>query len=154
MMSKVPSVECVGGLHAKARGQHRSKAVGVPPRWGVARGWSLGTRSRSAPRSRAAPPGADAAEPGVAELVDRARCRRRAPPPRLGSGHGDRSLGDHDDRRQAAALAGGRSSRGAEGLDIEGPLGHQDLGRPPGDAGVRGDPPGVAAITSQTMIRW
>ena len=74
----------------------------------------------------------------------------RAVPPRwrcagrlgVGAFGRDRTLGDDHDRRELAAAVAALQSL-AHVVDVEGDLGHEDLGRTAGDAGVGGDPPHV-----------
>ena len=114
----------------------RSNAVGVPPRctWPstVAR-VSLPVRCSISPSSQwAMPPRRD-----VAELVELLV---------LGLGHAAhrlRPLGDDEDRRVVVLEAA--ADELADPLEVEGQLGDEDHVGAAGEAGVEGDPAGVAA---------
>ena len=115
----------------------RSKAVGVPPRWTwpstVARA-SLPVRRSISPSSQWAMPPRRTWPKASSSLVVGARHRRP-------------SAGRPRRRRRSArtGCSKRRPTQLADPLEVEGPLGDQDHVGAAGEAGVEGDPAGVAA---------
>ena len=119
----------------------RSKAVGVPPRWMCPRVVDPGLVPRVA-LDLIGQPGADPAESSVAELVGAVvpvavRAARASGP---STGRAPSEITTIEENRPRSWR---RRSRPHTAAEVEGQLGHEDLGGPAGDARVRGDPSGV-----------
>ena len=106
-----------------------------------------GSRTRCAARSRMESL-ADAAQANMAGLGP---CP--APPPPIVPACG-RAPSATTTMEKARPRVWRRRTRLADLVDVEGSLRDQDDVRRPGQAGVQGDPAGVAPITSTTITRW